>query len=201
MAHKKAGGSSANGRDSIGKRLGVKRFGGQLVSAGSILVRQRGTHFHPGQNVGCGRDYTLFAKADGLVRFERFGKKRVRRLPTLGNHKGWKQATGVGIRIREGKSPAPEIIEGLKRTVSPHQNVRTIQCLAPDDGDDQEFHPKIGMALDIRTGADKGHVYVLGLHHCIDLRIGPPLAENSSPADTIRHKIQEGIIEITGTLR
>ena len=76
MAHKKAGGSSTNGRDSIGKRLGVKRFGGQAVSAGSILVRQRGTHFHPGNNVGCGSDYTLFAKIDGTVSFERVGKRR-----------------------------------------------------------------------------------------------------------------------------
>ena len=69
MAHKKAGGSSRNGRDSQAKRLGVKRFGGQLVSAGSILVRQRGTKFHPGVNVGIGRDHTLFAKIDGKVQF------------------------------------------------------------------------------------------------------------------------------------
>ncbi|HDP89480.1 MAG: 50S ribosomal protein L27 [Gammaproteobacteria bacterium] len=70
MAHKKAGGSTRNGRDSISKRLGVKRFGGQLVSAGSIIVRQRGTKVHPGVNVGCGKDHTLFAKADGKVVFE-----------------------------------------------------------------------------------------------------------------------------------
>lgn len=76
MAHKKAGGSSRNGRDSAGKRLGVKRFGSQLVKAGSILVRQRGTSFHPGNNVGLGRDYTLFAKIDGIVTFERLGKAR-----------------------------------------------------------------------------------------------------------------------------
>jgi large subunit ribosomal protein L27 len=76
MAHKKAGGSSRNGRDSAGKRLGVKRFGNQLVKAGSILVRQRGTSFHPGNNVGVGRDYTLFAKIDGIVTFERLGKSR-----------------------------------------------------------------------------------------------------------------------------
>lgn len=69
MAHKKAGGSSRNGRDSESKRLGVKRFGGEQVSAGSIIVRQRGTRFHPGVNVGCGKDYTLFAKADGQVKF------------------------------------------------------------------------------------------------------------------------------------
>ena len=76
MAHKKAGGSSRNGRDSAGKRLGVKKFGSQLVRAGSIIVRQRGTSFHPGNNVGVGRDYTLFAKIDGIVTFERLGKSR-----------------------------------------------------------------------------------------------------------------------------
>ena len=70
MAHKKAAGSSRNGRDSVGKRLGVKRFSGQQVPAGAILVRQRGTTFHPGNNVGCGKDYTLFALVDGVVKFE-----------------------------------------------------------------------------------------------------------------------------------
>ncbi len=70
MAHKKAGGSTRNGRDSISKRLGVKRFGGESVTAGNIIVRQRGTKFHPGNNVGCGHDHTLFAKADGKVVFE-----------------------------------------------------------------------------------------------------------------------------------
>ena len=69
MAHKKAGGSSRNGRDSQAKRLGVKRFGGQLVQAGSIIVRQRGTRVHPGVNVGLGRDHTLFAKVTGTVQF------------------------------------------------------------------------------------------------------------------------------------
>jgi large subunit ribosomal protein L27 len=69
MAHKKAGGSSRNGRDSNAKRLGVKRFGGQLVSAGSIIVRQRGTRIHPGENVGMGKDHTLFARIDGYVKF------------------------------------------------------------------------------------------------------------------------------------
>ena len=68
MAHKKAGGSSRNGRDSQGPRRGVKRFGGQVVKAGNILVRQLGTKIHPGQNVGCGRDYTLFATVDGVVK-------------------------------------------------------------------------------------------------------------------------------------
>ncbi|MBN2427357.1 MAG: 50S ribosomal protein L27 [Deltaproteobacteria bacterium] len=76
MAHKKAGGSSRNGRDSCGKRLGVKRFDGQVVTAGSILVRQRGTTFHPGSNVGCGNDYTLFSLIDGVVKFERKDKTR-----------------------------------------------------------------------------------------------------------------------------
>ncbi len=70
MAHKKAGGSTRNGRDSESKRLGVKRFGGENVISGNILVRQRGTHFHPGVNVGRGKDDTLFAKADGVVTFE-----------------------------------------------------------------------------------------------------------------------------------
>ena len=69
MAHKKAGGSTNNGRDSISKRLGVKLYDGQQVKAGGIIVRQRGTRFHAGKNVGCGRDHTLFAKADGVVRF------------------------------------------------------------------------------------------------------------------------------------
>ena len=78
MAHKKAGGSSRNGRDSIGQRRGVKRFGGQAVRAGNILVRQLGTKIHPGENVGCGRDYTLFAKIDGVVKYEAFGKNRKR---------------------------------------------------------------------------------------------------------------------------
>jgi len=71
MAHKKGGGSSKNGRDSASQRLGVKRFGGQVVKAGEILVRQRGTKFHPGLNVGKGKDDTLFAKADGAVSFEK----------------------------------------------------------------------------------------------------------------------------------
>lgn len=79
MAHKKAGGSSRNGRDSAGKRRGVKRFAGQEVKAGSILVRQCGTRIHPGTNVGLGKDFTLFAKIDGVVAYEAFGtnKKRV----------------------------------------------------------------------------------------------------------------------------
>ncbi|MBK1650485.1 50S ribosomal protein L27 [Rhabdochromatium marinum] len=75
MAHKKAGGSSRNGRDSESKRLGVKRFGGQQVNAGTIIVRQRGTRFHNGENVGCGRDHTLFALADGVVQFQVKGPK------------------------------------------------------------------------------------------------------------------------------
>jgi large subunit ribosomal protein L27 len=73
MAHKKAGGSTRNGRDSESKRLGVKHFGGELVAPGNILVRQRGTRFHPGTNVGCGRDHTLFATAPGHVKFQKKG--------------------------------------------------------------------------------------------------------------------------------
>ena len=76
MAHKKAGGSSRNGRDSQSKRLGVKRFGDQQVTAGNILIRQRGTHFHPGLNVGCGRDHTLFALVDGKVKFDTKGAEQ-----------------------------------------------------------------------------------------------------------------------------
>ena len=75
MAHKKAGGSSKNGRDSESKRLGLKVFGGQSISAGGIILRQRGTRMHPGVNVGCGKDHTLYAKADGVVRFETKGPK------------------------------------------------------------------------------------------------------------------------------
>ena len=76
MAHKKAGGSTRNGRDSESKRLGVKRFGGEEVSAGSIIVRQRGTKFHAGNGVGLGRDHTIFAKVDGKVKFEVKDKRR-----------------------------------------------------------------------------------------------------------------------------
>ncbi len=76
MAHKKAGGSSRNGRDSAGQRYGIKKYGGEKVLAGNILVRQKGTKIHPGNNVGLGKDYTLFAKIDGLVAYERLGKTR-----------------------------------------------------------------------------------------------------------------------------
>ncbi len=76
MAHKKGGGSSRNGRDSQSKRLGVKRYAGEKVNAGTILVRQRGTRIHPGNNVGVGRDYTLFALVDGVVKFEPASKNR-----------------------------------------------------------------------------------------------------------------------------
>ena len=76
MSHKKAGGSSRNGRDSNAQRRGVKRFGDQVVRAGNILIRQLGTRIHPGDNVGMGRDYTLFAKIDGTVKYERYGKDR-----------------------------------------------------------------------------------------------------------------------------
>ncbi len=76
MAHKKAGGSSKNGRDSNGQRRGVKCYAGQPVRAGNILVRQLGTRIHPGENVGMGKDYTLFAKVDGVVSYERYGRSR-----------------------------------------------------------------------------------------------------------------------------
>jgi len=76
MAHKKAGGSSRNGRDSAGQRLGVKRFSGQSVLAGNILVRQKGTRIHPGENVGVGKDYTLFARIAGIVKYEKKGKDK-----------------------------------------------------------------------------------------------------------------------------
>ncbi len=76
MAHKKAGGSSRNGRDSAGRRLGVKLFGGQTATAGNIIVRQRGTKWHPGQNVGCGKDHTLFALTDGRIEFRTKAKGR-----------------------------------------------------------------------------------------------------------------------------
>lgn len=78
MAHKKAGGSSRNGRDSNAQRRGVKKYGGQIVRAGNILVRQLGTKIHPGSNVGLGRDYTLFSKIDGVVAYEKFGRNRKR---------------------------------------------------------------------------------------------------------------------------
>ncbi len=76
MAHKKGGGSSSNGRDSNGQRRGIKRFAGQIVHAGTILVRQRGTRIHPGVNVGVGRDWTLYATIDGIVKYEALGKER-----------------------------------------------------------------------------------------------------------------------------
>jgi len=76
MAHKKAGGSTRNGRDSAGQRLGCKKFGGETVKAGNILYRQHGTSIHPGNNVGCGKDYTLFALIEGVVKFERMGRDR-----------------------------------------------------------------------------------------------------------------------------
>jgi large subunit ribosomal protein L27 len=85
MAHKKAAGSSRNGRDSQSKRLGVKRYAGEQVSAGNILVRQRGTVFHPGTNVGLGRDHTLFAKVDGKVEFRQKGPRNQVRVNVLAN--------------------------------------------------------------------------------------------------------------------
>lgn len=84
MAHKKAGGSTRNGRDSESKRLGVKIFGGQQVTAGNIIVRQRGTQFHPGVGVGIGKDHTLYAKADGAVKFETKGPKNRKFVSVVG---------------------------------------------------------------------------------------------------------------------
>jgi large subunit ribosomal protein L27 len=84
MAHKKGGGSSRNGRDSAGQRLGVKRFGGEKVNAGSIIIRQHGTKFHPGQNVGQGRDFTLYATIEGYVKFEsKHGRKLISVYPEV----------------------------------------------------------------------------------------------------------------------
>jgi large subunit ribosomal protein L27 len=83
MAHKKSGGSSRNGRDSNAKRLGVKRFDGQVVTAGSIIVRQRGTRIHPGENVGVGRDHTLWARIDGSVKFSPYAKGRRKQVSIL----------------------------------------------------------------------------------------------------------------------
>ncbi len=76
MASKKAGGSTKNGRDSAGQRLGVKKFGGEKIKTGAIIVRQRGTKFHPGRNVGVGRDFTIYSLIEGVVKFERFDKQR-----------------------------------------------------------------------------------------------------------------------------
>lgn len=84
MAHKKAGGSSRNGRDSAGQRFGVKKYSGEKVKAGNILIRQKGTQVHPGKNVGLGKDYTIFSKIDGTVTFERFTKNR-KRVSVLAN--------------------------------------------------------------------------------------------------------------------
>ncbi len=85
MAHKKAGGSTRNGRDSHSKRLGVKLFGGQVVKAGNIIIRQRGTQYHAGSNVGCGKDHTLFATADGVIKFEVKGPLNRRYVSVLAN--------------------------------------------------------------------------------------------------------------------
>ena len=83
MAHKKAGGSTKNGRDSNAKRLGVKMYGGQLIKAGNIIIRQRGTQYHPGVNVGCGNDHTLFAKANGVIKFDVKGPKKRRTVSVI----------------------------------------------------------------------------------------------------------------------
>ncbi|QJC32684.1 50S ribosomal protein L27 [Enterobacteriaceae endosymbiont of Donacia dentata] len=86
MAHKKAGGSSRNGRDSHAKRLGIKCFGGEKVKSGFIIIRQRGTKFHAGNNVGCGRDHTLFSKIDGIVKFTKKGFQKKKYINVIKNH-------------------------------------------------------------------------------------------------------------------
>ncbi|CAL4323559.1 50S ribosomal protein L27 [Buchnera aphidicola (Eriosoma lanigerum)] len=86
MAHKKAGGSTRNGRDSHSKRLGIKKFGGELVVSGNIIVKQRGTKFHPGNNIGCGKDYTLFAKIDGYVQFVTKGQIQKKYINIIPKH-------------------------------------------------------------------------------------------------------------------
>lgn len=96
MAHKKGGGSTRNGRDSNAQRLGVKKFGGEFVRAGNIIVRQRGTWIHPGDNVGIGSDDTLFALADGHVQFARYDKKR-------------KQVSVTPLQLVEDEAPATEV--------------------------------------------------------------------------------------------
>ncbi|MEA2645904.1 MAG: large subunit ribosomal protein [Chloroflexota bacterium] len=113
MAHKKGGGSSRNGRDSNAQRLGVKRFGGELVSAGTIIVRQRGTRIHPGENVGLGRDYTLYALATGTVAFQDFGrdKKRVSIAPAAGPDGGATQTpqpAATAVAESAASEPASE---------------------------------------------------------------------------------------------
>ncbi len=100
MAHKKAGGSSRNGRDSAGKRLGVKKYGGELVIPGNIIIRQRGTKWHPGRNVGMGRDFTIYATAEGHVRFRRSGRRAYISVDAVGAA----QATTLEMSAAE---PAP----------------------------------------------------------------------------------------------
>ena len=107
MAHKKAGGSSRNGRDSESKRLGVKTYAGELINAGSIIVRQRGTKFHPGVNVGMGKDHTLFALVEGKVLFATKGKEQKKVREHRAGHgleRNWRQLRrdSIGARVRSG---------------------------------------------------------------------------------------------------
>ena len=106
MAHKKAGGSSRNGRDSAGKRLGVKKYGGELVIPGNIIIRQRGTQWHPGPNVGMGRDFTLFAKVEGHVRFGHRGKR------------GFITVDPVAAAAESAQPPAPEAVVPAEAAVA-----------------------------------------------------------------------------------
>ncbi|KAG1658144.1 GTPase Obg [Nymphon striatum] len=147
MAHKKAAGSTRNGRDSNSNRLGVKRFGGQAVSAGSIIVRQRGTHFHPGTNVGCGKDHTLFAKTDGVVVFEVKGPKN-RKFVNSDKLKTMKFVDEVVISVKAG--------DGGNGCVS-FRREKYIEYGGPDGGD----------------GGDGGSVYLQankGLNTLADFR-------------------------------
>lgn len=121
MAHKKAGSSSKNGRDSVGQRLGVKRGDGQLVTSGSIIVRQRGMTFLSGTGTGLGHDYTVFATTDGHVRFEHAtrNKKRIRVLPVEGAEPKTTTATAVKARPVKAEAPTPRAAAATKPTKAP----------------------------------------------------------------------------------
>jgi large subunit ribosomal protein L27 len=146
MAHKKGGGSTRNGRDSNAQRLGVKCFGGQYVIPGNIIVRQRGTHFHPGENVGLGKDYTIFSKIEGVVMFERMhgrdGQKRISVYPenvVPVSHGGTLQAGGevavVEAPAPKAKRAATAKIEAPAPEAAPAPKARTTTKAAKADGD------------------------------------------------------------------
>lgn len=135
MAHKKSGGSSRNGRDSNGQRLGVKRFDGQFVTAGSILVRQRGTRFHAGPHVGIGRDHTLWAKVDGTVKFSPYAKgrrKQVSILPVPAELLDAGEASGIAVATAVEEAPVAIVVEEVEEAAEAeavaecvHENVST----------------------------------------------------------------------------